>query len=970
MKLREGSLVADRFEIVRFIAEGGMGEVYEAKDRVLGEHVALKFLSHRNVGDDQIARRFRREIQLARKVTHPNVCRLFDVYFHEAEVPGLAGETTRVAFVTMELLEGETLESYVQRRGRLPEEEALPIVVQMCRALDAAHAAGIVHRDFKSNNVMLVRERRAAHFHDRPSGRSDSGSTGSGPTGSKGTDSGGRSDSGLRTEDLGGELRVVVTDFGLARSTDNQQSSNRSPLTVDQLIIGTADYMAPEQIHGEAVSPQSDLYALGVVMFEMVTGRKPYSAPNAMQLLVKRINEKPAQPRDFVPTISHLWESTILRCLEADPKDRPLSAREVLRELEATTIIDAESLGSDLRPRIASDAARRPTTAVLATAPTAEIPAARWWKHPGVWLAASVLVLAGAFLAYREAGEGQEKARSFNPRRLTTGAGLELDPVFSPDGREVVWSGELEAGGFELFLQRLGSGEPPRQLTVDDGAAFEPDFSPDGQRIVYHSRRRGGLWQTTPQGARPVQLTTSGSRPAFSPDGRYVVYQSESSPLVADTTAPAIVPSHLFLLDLETKETRPLTTSGQPDGGHGAPVFTPDGRHVIFSTSYRARSEIWAIELATGTLRPLVRSPAAVYDPVVSPDGEKLFFAALSSEVKDLWQLDLTPDLANLPEPHQVAGLGVSSLRTPAISKDGKKLAFAAYSTRSNLWQLEIDPQNETVGEARPLTYGDDRHNRPSFSPDGKTLAFDFWKTGVPIDVWLMDWKSGQRRQALPGSAGTAISSTNLGSWLADGRLGLASWDEKDRAYLRVDPASGMVDKIADLPRDADWSVISPDGRRLAYHTRGQGTSLNVWLQDTTGGAPPRQATFHENLAGFPVFSHDSKWIAYQVRQGDDTQLWQLELSTGLARQLTFDPGASWPFSFLPDDSKIAFAGLRDGLWNLYWISPGTLEQKALTHSGSLTSYLRYPTFSPDGRTLVYEKAESSGDLFVVDGFL
>jgi serine/threonine protein kinase/Tol biopolymer transport system component len=933
VKLSAGSLVADRFEIVRFIAEGGMGEVYEAKDRVLGEHVALKFLSHRNVGDDQIARRFRREIQLARKVTHPNVCRLFDVYFHEVEVPGIPHEKARIAFVTMELLDGDTLESYVQKRGRLSEDEALAIVVQMCRALDAAHAAGIVHRDFKSNNVMLVRDRRQS----QPATEAEGG-------------------------ERPGDFRVVVTDFGLARSTDDQQSSStRSPLTVDQLIIGTADYMAPEQIHGEAVSPQSDLYALGVVMFEMITGRKPYSAPNAMQLLVKRINEKPARPRDFVPTISHLWESTILRCLETDPKDRPLSAREVLRELEATTTFDAESLGSDLHQRAASGEARRAGTATTVIAP---VPA-RGWRHPGLWLGALALLLVALVLLFRD-GERPAGQGVFRPSRLTTGPGLELDPVFSPNGQEVAWSGELQNGRFEIFVQRLGSGAPPRQLTLDDGAAFEPDWSPDGSRIVYHSRRRGGLWTTTPQGASPEQLTTDGSRPAFSPDGRYLVYQSESAPLVADTAAPAIVPSHLFLLDLETKQNRPLTTSGQPDGGHGAPCFTPDGKHVVFSTSYRARSEIWAVEVETGTLRPLVKSPAAAYDPVVSPDGKRLYFSALSSEVKDLWELEISEGLTEIGTPRLVAGLGVSSLRSPAISKDGKQLVFAAYSTRSNLWQLAIDPRDGApLGEAKALTYGDDRYSRPSFSPDGKTLAYDFWKTGVKIDVNLMDWKSGERRQALRSQA-----STSHASWLADGRLGLSSWDEKTRSYLLLDPAGGAEAPLEELPKDADWAFMSRDGQRLAYHTRGQGTSLNVWLRDLAAKTPARQVTFHENLAGFPIFSHDGKWIAYQVRQGDDTQLWQLEISTGLARQLTFDPGASWPFSYFPDDSRIAFAGLRDGLWNLYWIAPGSLEQKALTLSSSLTSYLRYPTFTPDGKTLVYEKAESSGDLFVVDRFL
>ena len=953
MKLKEGSLVADRFEIVRFIAEGGMGEVYEAKDRVLGEHVALKFLSHRNIGDEQIARRFRREIQLARKVTHPNVCRLFDVYFHEVEVPGLPREKARIAFVTMELLEGETLEAYIQQRGRISEEEALPIVVQMCQALDAAHAAGIVHRDFKSNNVMLVRDRRLFTHYD-----SGGGATGSG----SGSPSGGE-----RTD----EFRVVVTDFGLARSTDNSQSSgNRSPLTVDQLIIGTADYMAPEQIHGEAVSPQSDLYALGVVMFEMITGRKPYSAPNAMQLLVKRINEKPARPRDFVPQISHLWESTILRCLENDPKDRPLSAREVLRELEATTVVDTDAFGSELRPRTGSGFERRATgshpgaapggtttTTVIVQAPV------KPWMHPGLWLVALLLVFAGAILLYRD--REPERSRSFNPRRFTTGPGLELDPVFSPNGQEVVWSGELKDGSFELFVQQLGSGSAPRQLTQGDGAAFEPDFSPDGSRILYHSRRRGGLWMTTPQGAQPEQLTQVGSRPTFSPDGRFVVYQSESSPLVSDTTAPAIVPSHLFLLDLETRQSRPLTTSGQPDGGHGSPIFTPDGKNVIFTTSYRTRSEIWAIEVASGTLRPLVRSASAAYDPAISPDGKRLYFSALSNEVKDLWQVAVSRDLTEVGPPTMVAGLGVSSVRTPSISKDGKKLIFAAYATRSNLWQLEMDPlAAQPIGEARPLTYGDDRYSRPSFSPDGKTLAFDFWKTGSPINVWRMDWKSGERHQALRSRAATSHA-----SWLVDGTLVLSSWDEKVRSLLRTDPGGGGETPIKELPKDADWAVVSRDGLKLAYHTR-QGTSLNIWLQDLGANTPPRQVTFHENLAGFPVFSHDGKFLAYQVRQGEDTQLWQLEIATGVARQLSFEKGASWPFSFTPDDSRIAFAGLRSGLWNLYWIVPGTLEQKALTRSGSLTSYLRYPTFSPDGKTLVYEKAESSGDLFLVDGFL
>ncbi len=389
---------------------------------------------------------------------------------------------------------------------------------------------------------------------------------------------------------------------------------------------------------------------------------------------------------------------------------------------------------------------------------------------------------------------------------------------------------------------------------------------------------------------------------------------------------------------------------------------------MIFSTSYRARSEIWAVEVETGTLRPLVKTPAAAYDPVVTPDGRILYFSALTSEVKDLWRLAISPDLTELGEP--APGRRAGRVERAHRRHLGRRQEAGLRRLLHPLEPVAARPRTTRAwraGEAQPLTYGDDRYSRPSFSPDGKTLAFDFWKTGVPINVWLMDWKSGERRQALRSGAATSHA-----SWLADGRLAFTSWDEKTqtRAYLRFDPAAGAESPLKELPRDADWAVLSPDGRKLAYHTRAQGTSLNIWLQDLESGGAARQVTFHENLAGFPVFSHDGKWLAYQVRQGDDTQLWQLELATGLARQLTFDPGASYPFSYLPDDSRIAFAGLREGLWNLYWIAPGNLEQKALTRSSSLTSYLRYPTFSPDGKTLVYEKAESSGDLFLVDGFL
>ena len=226
----EGDLVSGRFRVVRFIARGGMGEVYEAEDLELGERVALKTIREDIAADERVNQRFRREVQLARKITHPNVCRIFDLFQHQFAGPREG--TPPVLFVTMELLTGETLAQRLKREGPMTAEQARPIVAQMAAALSAAHAADIVHRDFKSSNVVLLPPARAW---DPP--------------------------------------RAVVTDFGLAYSVSD--STKGVTLSGSGDLLGTPDYMAPEQVEGGPVTPATDVYALGIVLYEMVTGVRP-----------------------------------------------------------------------------------------------------------------------------------------------------------------------------------------------------------------------------------------------------------------------------------------------------------------------------------------------------------------------------------------------------------------------------------------------------------------------------------------------------------------------------------------------------------------------------------------------------------------------------------------------------------------------------------------------------------------------
>ena len=482
-----GDVIADRYRIVRLIGRGGMGEVYEAHDRLLDEQVALKTLRGDLAGDETLLLRFHQEISIARRVTHPNVCRIFEVGIHrvEAQPP--------VLFFAMELLHGQTLSERI-RAGRLTRDEAYPIAAQLAEGLQAAHAAGIVHADFKSANVILV-----------PSG-----------TG----------------------VRAVITDFGVARAEPGSTVVDQTRSGHETIrIAGTLAYMSPEQLSGDPVTTASDIYSFGIVLFEMACGRRPFDDADVIKSAMLRVSGPPASARSHVPSLDERWDMAITRCLQRDPQRRFRSAGEMAHWFRDARWFDASHWTRSERIRVSLATVLVLTAAVGAWTwthrpyqPSAE--AARWYdagitalhsmtyetarkafEHavgvdPAFALAHASLARAYDELDYTERAKdamlravaaAQESRLSSDDDRTLRALQFMVSRDYAR-ALPLVEAIEAEAGGRSRATAALESGWLAQQMDDSDGAAaafgraltVEPSYAAAKLRLGFLLGRQGG----------------------------------------------------------------------------------------------------------------------------------------------------------------------------------------------------------------------------------------------------------------------------------------------------------------------------------------------------------------------------------------------------------------------------------------------------------------------------------------------
>ncbi|MFN7998109.1 MAG: protein kinase [Bryobacteraceae bacterium] len=896
-----GDMAGGRFRIVRMLGRGGMGEVYEAEDTLLaGEHVALKAMRSDIAADPATVVRFRQEIQLARRITHPNVCRIFDLELHGEDPVSLN------VFLTMELLTGETLACRLSREGALPQNEALEIAVQMAQGLDAAHRCGVMHRDFKSSNVMLV------------------------PTSE-------------------GGVRVVITDFGLARGELTSLSADK--LTGSGAMIGTLEYMAPEQLETGESSFRSDIYSLGLVLFEMVTGSLPFAGPTPFGSALRRVRDGAPSPLTLRPDLDSIWESVIGRCLNRDPLRRFARARDVADALKSGSVpaIPAGTLESYQRRR----------------------------NRKVLWPPALVVVLVAIALwqmvPVRRPTPGVGKSVP-----LTSYDGVEFQPALSPDGKLVAfaWNGE-KRDNVDIYVKQITSGTVSR-LTTHPALEFSPAWSPDGSRIAFRrvldngtsrvvvKSYLGGVERQIAEWPYDSERHTQGlSRDlCWSPDGKW---------LIAAGRAVEKESTSLYKIAVETGDVRRLTF---PPGRFGdtSPALSPDGRSLAFSRfTDLLRSELYLLDVSEDlspatTPVPLTTDNRLALDPVWSTDGQEIIFSSDRSREYShvLWKLKVPrfrPPLRPL-RPDRIQPIEEPATN-PTLSQQGHRMAYSQVTRDMNIWEAPLVGSGAKAGPANEVIHSTRIELFPDVSPDGTRIAFSSNRSGHQ-EIWVCG-RDGSNATQLTSFDGPPATDPH---WSLDGSQIL--FVHSPDIYV-VSPHGGAPRVIHHCGGDCGAPNWSRDGTSIYFGLPAAGLR-QIWKVPVTGGTPV-QITRGGGVFG--IESADGKNLFYAKARGLFSSVWKVPANGGVEEQVL--PEVSFGRNFAVTSRGIYFIRWSGHLASVLLDTGGTGETVDYLDftTGTVRTVIttRKPVYlglalSPGERSLLFTQIDVvNSDLWLIEEF-
>jgi Tol biopolymer transport system component len=559
-----------------------------------------------------------------------------------------------------------------------------------------------------------------------------------------------------------------------------------------------------------------------------------------------------------------------------------------------------------------------------------------------------------ALVVYRRQVEYQQRvahpaAADLQLKRLTNRRGFTGTPAVAPDGHAVVYSSDA-SGSLELYLVNLVQGSGEVALTKDGGHNVQPSWSPDGQWIAFHSRRRGGVWIIPSSGGTPQQVADFGSDPAWAPDSRTIVFTSDAGGLAAQ--------SSLWTVGRDGTDRRALTRVGTPAGGHRAPVYSHDGRHVAFIVSRGGwKTDVWIVDVASGTPL-LVGGSDNAADPCFAPGDRAILWGGSTATGNGrLFRQGIDENGSPAGATETVLPMDAGIVEGLSIAVDGT-IAFSARTSDANLWATDLKPDGRG-GEPVRLTDDVSRNTHADYSGDGR-IAYIQTAIGSPTSVWLMREDGSARAPLVSGTGGFDPQFDHTAPRLLMSRVsGAAAWE-----LVWVDLASRRMTPAAIPIKDMMNPRLSPDATAIAFHRIEADGRMTVWTEgfDRT----ERKIASDPEAVSYPAWSPDGKSLAVEIKRGDSTHIGVVARDGGPVEQLTDARGQSWPHSWAPDNDRIAFAGQRDGVWNLYSVSRRTRAVTQITFFTSGSGYVRYPAWSPSGSRIVFERALDTSNVWTM----
>jgi eukaryotic-like serine/threonine-protein kinase len=798
------------YVLVGSLGAGGMGEVYKARDTRLDRSVAIKVLPADLVGSSEARQRFEREARAAAALAHAHICRLLDVGRH--------GDTD---YLVMELLDGETLASRLQR-GKLPLRQALTYGTQIAGALVVAHRAGIVHRDLKPGNIMLTSD------------------------------------------------GAVLLDFGLARQTapiamDARTATLNDPITRTGVILGTVQYMAPEQLQGLPVDARTDLFAFGAVLYEMVTGRRPFDGANPASVISNILRGDPVPLTAADALTPPALDRLVQKCLAKDPSERWQTASEVQARLEALQDIIRDGTTAGAPAGISQPAPNRS-------------------RRIGWLIGAGLAVVVGSAsiwwtLGHTGAGTSQAPAGSGTPQRhltrLTFEPGLQTDPTFSPDGRFIAYSSD-KSGNFDIWVQPLAGGSAI-QITHSSAQDTEPAWSPDGNSIVFRSDRDGGgLYLVPALGGVERKISAFGRYPSWSADGQKIRFVDIPRADASDQRGV----SGIYSVSLTNDAPEQLLPDFTKKGGWAWIAARPDGR-----ISFRGIHETLGNGFFTVSPNGTVISTKLVRDgPLAGPyfwssaklrfrwsgDGTALFSESAESgpsSVRSLWRMSVDPASLDWTGVERLT-TGTAADSAATLSPDGARLAFSEGQQSERLWSFPFNGGPLQSRGGQPVSEDGGFPIGAALSPDGRTVAFNPSRVGTTRNpLWLLDLNNGHSE---------VIDNAGSVAWSHDGRqlaYGKSRGEDLEAkpfhwptTAIAVRSPSGEERLVSDwdsktLLTPCDWS---PDGSALLVYVQTPATEHLGLLRLGASHSEPEtvlsdpKATFWQAR-----YSPNGRWVSF-----------------------------------------------------------------------------------------------------------